>query len=565
MIRFSPLAKGMLLGLAFTLVLNAFSLRTWFEHRLTVVDLGAEIGSADEVYYFALIRDVRDGHLNLGNASLFEYRNAPAVAGFALLPQGLLARFTTLELSTVILIGDLLYPLLICCLAFFILRRFLHSDQLSALLALGFMAWWSTGWLRSMSPQVTMTFFLLSLFSFVADPEGKKIYQRAVCLFLLLLIQPIYAAYILAIEGIDTLLLWKKYRSFKKVFLQRWPLVAYVLAALLLQAGLQQGADPELLAETYRRRGLILSHLPTAPLTQLFIVALLAFFLWMIRRRQRDDTALHTLPVLLIAGLVVLNQSLIHGHDVVFGLYYRLPLSFVLWLSVAWAVHQIVPRRLAIFLSILVLAFTGFHMFRLMTMITVPAAFVYADEFRNSDLRIVMEELSNNPTPEIILAPIEISNLIPVLTPHYALFTQYAHFEYASDRTLAERYLLLRSFFPLPSFQTVEGDPLVFGIYAGNVYARTKTACRLHLTKTGCEKKLSDFIYDQSVRAFVDAGNIDSLALLRRFGITTVVTDAPLPILLQPFCTLPTPAGHYKIFHCTFKTEAISGNGFSAS
>lgn len=561
--RPSPVLLGILIGLAFTLVLNAANLCAWSMQQLTVADLGADIGSADEVYYFALIRDVRDGHMNLGNASLFEYRDAPAVAGFALLPQGMIARFTSLELATVILFGDVLFPLLICCLAFLLVRKYVASDVFAGILALSFMAWWGTGWLRSMHPQVTMTVFLLSLLLFVSDTDGKKMYQRGVSLFILLLVQPIFAAYILTAEGVDALVHAKRTKSLVAVLRVRWPLVVYVSAAAVLHVGLQRGADAEVLAQTYQRRGLILSHLPAAPQTQFLLLIFLGISIWIIRRKRMTDSFSRLIPVLLIAGLIVLNQSLLHGRDAVFGLYYRLPLMFILWLTAAWAVSRILPRRLAPILAVLVLAFTGRHMWQEMR-ITVPRDAARSQNFQRSDLPTVMQKLATHAKTEIVLAPIELSNLVPVFTQHYTLFTQYARFEYAPDRELAERYLLLRSFFPLSSEQTLEGNPLVFGIFAGNVYARTKILCRMHLTNVGCDKNLSDFIPDQTVRQFIDNRVIDQIALLRKFGVTRVVTDKALPQILQSFCKDPVPVGSYRIYSCSFKDETVRGSESSA-
>lgn len=556
--RPSPVIIGTLLGLVFTLVLNAASLRAWSMQRLTVADLGADSGSADEVYYFALIRDVRDGHMNLGNASLLEYQDAPAVAGFALLPQGLVARFTTLDLATVILLGDLLFPLLICCLAFLLFRKCVGSSLSAGLLALSFMAWWGTGWLRSMHPQVTMTVFLLALLMFVSDREGRKMYQRGISLFFLFLVQPILAAYMLTVEGIDALLQWKHSKSFATVLQKRWPLAVYVCSAALLHVGLQRGADAEVLAQTYQRRGLILSHLPAAPQTQLILFVFLGISLWIIRSKRLTDFVSKLMPVLLVAGLIVLNQSLIHGRDAVFGLYYRLPLLLVVWLAPAWAASHILSRRLASMFAVLVLVLSGQRMWQNMR-ITVPQNIVRSEMLRNSDVQMVMQELVKYPKTQVVLAPIEISNLVPVMTQHYALFTQYAHFEYAPDLELAERYLLLRSFFPLPAEQTVEGDPLVFGIFAGNAYARTKILCSVHLISVGCDKKLSDFIPDQTIRQFVDAGVIDQLALLRKFDVTTVVTDKALPNIMRRFCEDPVRAGRYSIFSCRFTHETVTG------
>lgn len=557
--RPSSIVLSILIGVLYTLVLNTSSIRAWTENRLTVVDLGAEINSADEVYYFALINDVRDGHLNLGNASLFEYQAAPAVAGFALLPQGLLAAYTRLDIATVVLLGDILFPLLICALAFLLFRRFFGSDLLSALLALSFMLYWGGGWQRSMHPQVTMVAFLLSLLTFASDSEGKRMYPRGATLFLLLVVQPIHAAYMLTVEGLDALFDWKRSKNLRAVSYKRWPLAVYVFAAVLLQFGLQHGADPMILAETYQRRGLILSHLPTAPLMQALLVLLLALSAWIIKTKRSTDSLSRIIPMLLLAGLIVLNQSVIHGRDAVFGLYYAYPLSIVLWLTVSWMAYTLLPRRLVPAFAVFVCAYLGLQMLTQMLRVTQPAISSRSAEFRNSDIQGVMDELVRRRRTEIVLAPIDISNLVPVLTKHYALFTQYAHFEFAPDKELAERYLLLHSFFPLPPLHTVEGHPLVFGIFAGNTYARTKTMCRLGLLTVGCDQALSDFIPDQSVRALIESGVIDELALLKRFGVTAIVTDKPLPIKVYPFCTEPVRVGRYNIYSCRFTAEQVIG------
>ncbi len=272
------------------------------------------------------------------------------------------------------------------------------------------------------------------------------------------------------------------------------------------------------------------------------------------------DSVSRLIPVLLIAGLIVLSQSLVHGRDAVFGLYYRLPMLFVMWVSVSWMLKQYVTRFVAYLLVLATLSFSVFQIFQEMNTVTVRNA-ERAAVFRNSDQSAVLHELSERLAPAVVLAPIEISNLIPVLTSHYSLFTQYAHYEYASDRDLAERYVLQNSLFPLPLEQTVEGDPLVFGIYAGNVFARTKILCRLHLVTTGCDKKLPDFILDQNVRTFVDAGVIDQQALLRQFGVTVVITDKKLPASIMHACKEPVSVGRYTMFTCDFRDETIAGIG----
>ncbi len=510
------------------------------------------------MYYFALMRDIRDGYFNLGNASLFEYRHAPAVAGYALFPQGILATITTLDLTTIILFGDLFFPAVICFLLFLLFRRCIVSDVLSALLSFAFMAWWGTGWQRSMNPQVTMTFFLLALLLCLSDPDGKKIAWRGFSLFFLLFVQPIYAAYIVVLEGLDALFHWKKSGSFLKVFWQRLPLAMYICAALILLFFLRYGADALILSETYARRGLIPSYLPAAPLTQLYILCTLLVSLWVLRRNIVRDSVSYLIPLVLLAGLIVLNQSLFHGHDAVFGLYYRLPLACVVWLSLAWIAKNIFSQRFLFVSACLVFVINVHQMVQNMMTMTVPHIQVQSEIFRDLDAQRMMQILSQDSEPEIILAPIEISNLVPVLTPHYALFTQYAHYEYATDQDLSERYLLLQSFFPLQSSYTPEGHPLVFGLYAGNLFARTKILCKLYLEQENCQNKLSDYIPDQDVRYFVESGAIDQLALLRKFGVTKIISDAQLPLQIARVCNTPVFIGRYTIFDCDFTNETLS-------
>jgi hypothetical protein len=178
------------------------------------------------------------------------------------------------------------------------------------------------------------------------------------------------------------------------------------------------------------------------------------------------------------------------------------------------------------------------------------------DALRASGIPVVLDAAEQLSGERVILAPLDVSNLVPVLTHHYSLFTQYAHFESVSDKELAERYLLQQAFFSLLPEHTIEGHPLVFGIGAGNLYARTKTFCRikkaLYLTKDSCLFTLSDFIFHQDVRSFVEVGKIDTLSMLRKYGVDTIITDKDLPEQVQPFCHELILSAPYTLYDCDF-------------
>ncbi len=179
------------------------------------------------------------------------------------------------------------------------------------------------------------------------------------------------------------------------------------------------------------------------------------------------------------------------------------------------------------------------------------------ETLKKSRVQEVLEVLSDLPGQRIVFAPIEVSNFVPVFTDDYTFFTQYAHFEYVSDRELAERYLVMRKIFPLPDEQTVIGDPLVFGLAAGNLYARTKTMCRitnrLNLSKQDCDVlALPDFIKHQDVRRFVDAGTVDVEKVLAKYNVDTVISMEPMPEPLAARCRISGTGGPYTIYDCRF-------------
>lgn len=542
--RIRPILLGLLLGTVFSLVLNAGSLAVLVTRGLTVSDLGAHLLSADEVYYFALIRDVRDGHPNLGNASFIEHADAPSVAGYALLPQGLLHAIGV-PLPIVILLGDIMFTAVITLLVFLIAFRLSASRLQSSVFALSFMMWWGSLWLRTMNPQVTMMACFGAILLIVSDRDCRFAWCRGALLGVLFLLQPILAAYVITVEVLDALRSLFAGERLRSVVIRRLPIALLSVLAAAWQSSAMAQADPAIVADLLFRRGLILSRLPTAPLTQVLLLTVAAFWSIRLRRGVVSDMQGGIVTALLLAGIVVLNQSVVHGRDAVFGLYYRTPLAFALSLGVFVTAVRFVPQKIVLFGLGVVTAFSLSFFIRDFRL-PVPQS---SAEKAVADVLAAVEAM---PDTSVILAPIDVSNLVPVLTSKYTLFTQYAHFEYVSDRELAERYLVLQSFFPLLPEHLVEGHPLVFGIGAGNLYARAKLACRLGLRRDCDNLVLSDFIRHQDVRQFTERGTVERISILRKYGVDTIVTDKPLPIPVQSHCREAASSGPYDVYTCAF-------------
>ena len=541
---------AVLFGLACALALNIPSFVAMYEGTFALAHLGLQVkGSGDEAYYAALIRDVAEGFIGIGNVSSFEHRYAQSVIGYAPLLQGALLWLLGWQVITAVFMGDLLFPFLAGFITYLLMRR-CETDELTAFLgAAAIIAWKGGGWLRTFSPQITGVLFLGALLT-VFFVGRKSAAVRGVLIGALLVTQPTYAAFLLIAEGLFFCVRWKK-ENFLSAIRAHAPVIIIVLVVIMLRLFLAV-SDPDALAlaDTYRRLGLIPSHLPTAPRLQIIVVVVFLIqqtVAWRFLASSRIDRIV--LPVLLSTSLLALWISLFLGVDGNFGLYYDFPIRCILWLTVFRTMYLVLPKWPRVIASA-VLAF----IFILIAGRQMPQPETIVPSV--SDLEQVLSSLTASEPLRIVAAPLEVSNFVPVFTPHYTLFTQYAHYQYATDRELAERYLTLHGLFPLDPMYTVEGDPLVFGLYAGNLSARTRTWCRLLVTAKlsdgPCNQRLEDFIYHQDVREFMDVGTVDTVAMLRKYAVNTIITEKPLPPHVASSCTTLTQSAPYTIYDCDF-------------
>lgn len=546
------IAPYILFGVACSLLVNTPTFIAFFRGMFSLSTLGAQpTGSIDELYYAALIQKVSQGYFSLGNVSLFEHRFAVSVVGYAPLLQGLFMRLFGLSLTTSILLGDVFAPCVAAVLMLLIFRK-IGFRGFAAVLA-AFLLFFLKGdsWLRLMSPQITGPIFLLGLLGiFITHPSGRVI--RAFCTASLFFVQPVYAVYFLAVEGMLFLYdlrvrqwksLFKAYASFALIVF-----VAICIRILLTYAS----ADPLAVADTYRRLGLTPTHLPAAPLLQMKILGVLClhvFALWKNSSRERSDVLV--IPILLLSSLLVLWQSVFTGVDGNFGLYYTFPIVFILTI--------VVLRDLAIFFqprTQVAILFLG------AVVVGTALSSRLLDRMKHPPISTLQMEhslqalLAPNEPVRVIAAPLEISNMIPALSKDFVLFSQYARFQYASDRELARRYVVQNALFPLDSSLLLEGDPLIFGLYAGNLSARTRTWCKLiHVfsgTQHECNQKLEDFIYHQDVFRSAKEAKPDLLQELAAFSVSRIVTDKPLPAALQSSCSLLSTVDSYSLYDCDF-------------
>ncbi len=544
---------GILAAIVFTVVLNASTIVAMTRGQAGYAQMGT---SVDEAFYFALIRDTAEGHVALGNASLREHRTDIGGMSYAPWLQGLTMRVWGLDIITIVLAGDVLFPMIVVLLFFVAMRGPGRSDIFAALAAFIAASAVGAGFLRSISPQVTLIFYVAYVAVFLAGRRTHAHYWlRGLLIALMIYLHAVYAVHLLLIELLDAPVRWRQsglrvsLRETGRVWL---PIVIAIVGKVCLS---MLAADTLALADLYRRLGTIPSHWPPMSSLQLLlpITAAILAFSAMLRTYSRDRQTDIRLLLLVTAGFLALNQSIIHGIDVIFGLYYTLPLTLVLWLAWmfllsrwAWGTWQVpVAACIAVWLASPLVA---------VAVSSVRASDV-PDPQPSPAVAQVLERLQKLPGEHVVLAPYEIANLVPVFTRHYALFTQYARYQQASDAELAERYLLQLAVFP--SEQPV--DPTyneVFGLYAGNLAARHRTACvffgGFRTAPLDCPLDIRGHIYHQELLSRLDARSIDPAVLLQRYGVDILVTDVPLPQNVDTVCRQLTTVEQYRIYGCEY-------------
>ena len=284
--RASSAPRWWLAGLAasvlFSLFINLGTVSALFKGNAGLAQMGT---SPDEEYYFALIRDAATGYPNLGNATSKEHRGESATASYAPLLQGFVMRLFRLSIETTVFLGDFLFPVLSVFLLFLILRWFLVDETLSAVAAFG-VASISIGFgiLRTISPQATLPFLLGYLACFLILRRSRSGYAiRGILIALLLSVHVLYALYLCCVEGIDALARLAHRDVRRTLFRDLAVLSLCVGLGVLAKTALAlHTSDPIAVLDTYRRAGIIPSHLPADPRLQLTVL-LTIFALFLVR------------------------------------------------------------------------------------------------------------------------------------------------------------------------------------------------------------------------------------------------------------------------------------------
>ncbi len=547
---FSPLYSSIITGILFVSILQIPFFLAIKEYGNEKVAMNT---SVDELYYAALIQKSKLIQKDLGSVTLKEHKNAPPTASFGPKIQKMMMKYGNLSIVETLMFGTILYTFLTIFFLNIACNKVLQSKYIGSTTAIILASIIGIGFLRPISPQITLLIISIHLALFMGKEEKIwSIFCRSINIGCLLFIHIVSAPLLLAIEGIWFVMeyLEKKEGLWIKLLTLLLPITFAGIAKILITANTNQ----IILKEVYTRLGLIDSHLPAAPLLQCSILFTLIIFLWVRHATEGkifSKTAKKIL-ILLISLLLALNQSLIHGKDIVFGLYYYFPAIIIVGITWSWNVKRICSDiYIKIGTSIIAIIMISILLRDVQSIVEIRKNEWMTVGRKNEKILQEMQKWKQETT---IVAPFSLSNHIPIWTKHFVLTNQYAHYQWGSTKELAERYLLQEFFFPT-DFQKIDTTyPKVFGIAAGNIAARKRTLCKiikfLSYEEGNCTATIRDSIADQITLKKLDMKQIDVEKAFRDFHINTIISDKDIPMTFQKTCKKIKRIDEFTMWDC---------------
>ncbi len=521
----------------------------------------------EESFYLSLIREASEGHVFLGNSSLREHRSDRSIVTFFPHLPALFMRIFALSLPTALFLTDLLFPFLTTLFFFLAWRGIFRNDLLAGGVTLIAIGAWEGGLLNVVNPKMVMTLAAAYSALYFGTQHPSKLHYalRGGLLGITLYTYPHYFLLFGSFEVADFLRRLVKrarlqIRDFQELIILSLSTFIISLPYLFLSGlGGKSAASLDL---WYRQ--VIPSRLPAHPTLQIALLLTIALCFFIFKKKSAEEVKNRIPPedqilTSLFAGLLVLNQSLLHGLDIMFGLHYRLPLKMLIWIAVVFAVSRIIRKASLYRTPVIVLA--AYSLFSIITLsgpLLSPERNRIAEAFTASDLPKVIMWL-NTQEESVVLAPHELSEIIPVYTPHYVAWNGYANYQSVTDAELARRYVLQELVEPQSEVERDRSYPQVFSVYAGNLAARERTWCQVksffRKSKAECSVSTPSKIRNQEALKNLEE-NLAHLSpelfltLLREFHVDVIVAENPLPPIITRECPEGQSIGAYTIYTC---------------
>jgi len=518
----------------------------------------------DEDYYYARMREVKDGYPLLGNPYFYEHRIDPAPTFFVTDWLAATPLVLGASLPVALILNFSLWSLIFAFLAFALFLELRLHRNLAALGAFLLYIQSYIWILRPVSLQQVFPFFLLFLLAalrWYRAPErrGAKMFLAvavAAPFYLYIYLWQIVVAALLLLVGV--LCARRDWLRLKNLVLPS--IFAFLLALpALIYTAIQLGHP--LYWQTAERMSLVYTYLPTAEVVYSggwVALTLLTFFLmWKWKRISEENfPALVVLSVLGIALVGVQASNIITGKEAETAVHVKrfiVPwLGICLGALVAWlarrapgdAKHTIL--RLTVLVLIIVLGTanvyfaTNFSNFfsgavrdvRVQKAQTLTAPFRYLEDAEASPVVVWATD------PES-----DFAYYLPALTRHYVLYSHPGTWHLVSNDEIMERYLAANYLHPITK-ESLFADlrayagPAAFAHRANTVNRGVKLCRLLQIERLGysCgdlvtpESLLGDAYFDNLIRENTTEIRPRIRALLAKYHVSYIATTSASPL-----------------------------------
>jgi hypothetical protein len=453
--RITDTQFGFIVAIAAAFLLN---LPLW--HGLLLTDEWSRpdivIESSDEEFYITRIHEVADGHIWAGHPYMYERRDQHYPLGnFWEAVLGLPMRWFDFEIKTVMSIADAFFPLLLVLLLWRAVKPVLPEYRwrilLIGILFLGFEMHW---WKRPISQQETVVLPLLWLWAALSPMRAtmKLTIVRSLLIGFMTLSYPFHWTFCLAAEAllcIKHLMTEKNTASLiKRIAATTLPFIIAALPWTLMMLSIRGNTD---YTETLERLGMLTRHLPSGLPLQAILVVAGAFTLLMRRKVSASDKAIpNVLLILLLTGLIVLNQPLITGKEAEFSSHYRQIIVFPLWIALLWNM-RILLLRLRYLTPVLIACAFLFLIVRTAQSMSIQWKTYETNRLHTSQresMNDMMERMQMIEGEAVVLTDDDIGRNLTLYTHHYPFFVYETHMYLTDNETIWNRFSVQQALFP---------------------------------------------------------------------------------------------------------------------
>lgn len=443
---------------------------------------------ADDLFYVARGRDVIDGYPTLGNPYLYERKHETELQFW--IPDAIVAWFGWYLFSdyqTGALVLDLVVPIVLALL----LYATIYEITRSRLISISGMVFAHIGVFledfgRSPSPQLNAVFsFVLAYFILRAINSGRmKWYVSASVVFgSLFYIYTYFWTYWTVTLIFASLFIW--------VIAKRKDIALRLLGTFLggLALGIpyflrfHEASTLPYYTETLERIALIYSHKPTGLFIVLCSVAVVAFFIALIRWKKISiDPQASALLAFVVAGGVVMNQQIVTGKIYSFTIHYHLVSVYAMILLGSWMIKKYeanceLPNK-KLFLRIIaggVVACSFLASVNLIEKQIDPMRGVSSQRY--APVFAWLNEHTKK--DDVVYTDDELARYVPAYTHNNVYYAREANLFYVPQREIEHRFVAQHYFArPYGRSELLRDERQIFGTYYMEQYAHEQSANR---------------------------------------------------------------------------------------